>query len=235
MSTPMTSILSPLTSTVIGPAGRAQPSLREAIAGFYAVLDREDIALARALARTARVVQLRLKPRGGGAQPDASELMRVARMVRQVCDEAGAAFIVNDRIDIALAADADGVHLGQSDVPLAEARQMLLALQRPLWVGISTHNVEQVRAAVAGGADYLGFGPVFATATKENPDPVQGVAGLEAAVGEARGVPIVAIGGVQARDAAALYRAGAQAVCAIGAVNGSDDPEAAGRLFRRPA
>jgi thiamine-phosphate pyrophosphorylase len=207
------------------------PTLREVISGFYAVLDRDDYALAKALVRTARVLQLRIKPRGGHA--DASELLRVARMARKVCDEAGAAFIVNDRIDLALAAGADGVHLGQSDVPLADARRILLEVQRPLWVGISTHNVDQVRAAVAGGADYLGFGPIFATSTKENPDPVQGIAGLEAAVAEARGVPVVAIGGVQARDAAALYRAGAQAICAIGAVNGSGDPEAAGRLFCR--
>ncbi|HET9626110.1 MAG TPA: thiamine phosphate synthase [Kofleriaceae bacterium] len=228
----MTSILSPLLSSDATPLARTAPTLREAISGFYAVLDREDVELARALVRTARVLQLRIKPRGGRA--DALDLMRAARMVRAVCDEAGAAFIVNDRIDIALAANADGVHLGQSDLPLAEARRMLLELSRPLWVGISTHNVEQVRAAVAGGADYLGFGPVFATATKENPDPVQGIAGLEAAVAEARGVPIVAIGGVQARDAAALYRAGAQAICAISAVNGTDDPEAAGRLFQRP-
>src|ERR1700758_5551782 len=100
--TSLTSIpISTLSATAAARSGA--PSLREAIHGFYAVLDRDDYALAKALVRTARVLQLRIKPRGGHA--DASELLRVARMVRKVCDEAGAAFIVNDRIDLALAAN----------------------------------------------------------------------------------------------------------------------------------
>jgi hypothetical protein len=97
-------------------------TVRHAISGFYAVLDRDDEALARALVREARVVQLRIKPRGGGA--DAGELVRIARMARRICDNAGAALIVNDRLDVALASDADGVHLGQTDLPIAAARRI---------------------------------------------------------------------------------------------------------------
>lgn len=204
-------------------------SLRGAIAGFYAVLDRDDESLARQLVSVARVLQVRIKPPGGRA--DAVEVVRVAKMARRVCDEVGAALIVNDRLDIALAAGADGVHLGQTDLPIGDARKISGAL----WIGVSTHNVAQVAAACAAGADYLGFGPVFATTTKENPDPVQGLAGLRAAVAAARATPIVAIGGVTAAAASALYEAGAAAICAISAVNGAPDPAAAGRRFQRVA
>jgi thiamine-phosphate pyrophosphorylase len=220
-------------------------TVRDAIRGFYAVLDRDDEALARALVSEAGVLQVRIKPRStpvdqlsatlrvaaqsGRAGPcDAADVLRIARMARCVCDDAGAALIVNDRIDIALAAGADGVHLGQNDLPIEDARR----ISQDLWIGISTHDVAQVRAACAAGADYLGFGPVFATTTKERPDPVQGIAGLRAAVAEAAGRPVVAIGGITAADVAEVYRAGAHAVCAISAVNDARDPRDAARRFR---
>src|SRR5262249_5308833 len=164
--------------------------------------DRDDETLARTLvgAGGARVLQLRIKP------ASAAELLRVARMGRRVCDAAGALLIVNDRIDGAIAARADGVHLGQTDGPLREARK----LTSKLIVGVSTHDVEQVKRAVLAGADYLGFGPIFNTSTKQNPDPVQGIAGLRSAVamvrataalGHEQAVPIVAIGGVTPANA----------------------------------
>jgi thiamine-phosphate pyrophosphorylase len=206
-------------------------TVRAAIGGFYAVLDRDDEALARALVREARVLQVRIKPREGRCDP--ADLVRIARMARRVCDDAGAAMIVNDRLDVALATGAEGVHLGQTDLPIAAARGILQAAGRALWIGVSTHNVAQVRAARDAGADYLGFGPVFATSTKQNPDPVQGLAGLEAAVGAAQGCPIVAIGGIQAASAGAVYGAGADAICAIGAVNATRDPADTARQFRR--
>lgn len=201
---------------------------RDRIRGFYAVLDRDDEALARALVSTARVLQVRIKPPGGRCEADA--LVRVARMARRVCDEAGAALIVNDRLDVALVVGADGVHLGQHDLPIGDARR----ISRDLWIGISTHDVAQVRAACAAGADYLGFGPVFQTSTKEQPDPVQGIAGLAAAVRAAGGTPVVAIGGIREVDVADVYRTGAHALCAISAVNGARDPRAAARQFQPP-
>jgi thiamine-phosphate pyrophosphorylase len=204
-------------------------SVHHAISGFYAVLDRDDEALARALVREARVLQLRIKPRDGRA--DAGDLVRIARMARRICDNAGAALIVNDRVDVALAADADGVHLGQTDLPIAAARR----ISGDLWIGVSTHDVAQVRAACEAGADYVGFGPVFATATKQDPDPVQGLAGLHAAVAEAgiAGRPVVAIGGIQPAHVASVYAAGAHAICAISAVNAARDPADTARQFRR--
>jgi thiamine-phosphate diphosphorylase len=204
-----------------------------AIRGFYAILDRADEALARALVIEggARVLQVRIKSRGGvaapsAAAPAAAELVRIAAMARRVCDEAGAALVVNDRVDVALAAGADGVHLGQTDLPLAEARA--LAGGR-LWIGVSTHDLDQVRAALAGGADYLGYGPVFATATKANPDPVQGIEKLRAATALAGETPVVAIGGITPAHVNEVYGAGAAAVCAIGAVNDAPDVAATAR------
>jgi len=199
--------------------------VRDAIRGFYAVLDRDDEALARSLAGEARVLQVRIKPSAGRC--DVAELVRIARMARRVCDDAGAALIVNDRIDVALAAGADGVHLGQTDLPIEAARRV----SGKLWIGISTHNVAQVRAACDAGADYLGFGPVFATSTKQHPDPVQGVAGLRAAVAAAGDRPIVAIGGITAANVDDIYCTGAHAICAISAVNEARDPRNTARQF----
>ncbi|HEY5936580.1 MAG TPA: thiamine phosphate synthase [Kofleriaceae bacterium] len=192
--------------------------VRDAIRGFYAVLDREDETLARLLVSHARVLQIRIKPKR--ELVEAATIIRIARMARRVCDEVGAALIVNDRIDIALAVGADGVHLGQNDLPLADARRIS---GDKLWIGVSTHDLDQVLAALAGGADYLGFGPIFATATKLDHDPVQGIAGLQAAVELAGITPVVAIGGITPATAAAIYRTGAAAICAISAVNDATD------------
>jgi thiamine-phosphate pyrophosphorylase len=195
--------------------------------GFYAVLDRDDEELARLLARNACCLQVRLKPRG--QRIDTDEIVRVARMARRVCDEASIPLVVNDRVDVALIAGADGVHLGQTDLPIAEART--LARDR-LFIGVSTHDLDQVRAACAAGADYLGFGPVFATSTKENPDAVQGIDGLRAAVTSST-VPVVAIGGITTVRATEVYGTGAAAICAISAVNEARDPAVAARSFAR--
>lgn len=204
------------------------------VQGFYAILDRDDETLANRLVAPdgagARALQLRIK---ADRQMSGLDLVRIGRMARAVCTRHGAALIINDRLDLALACDADAVHLGQSDLPLASARAALAAAGRPLAIGISTHTLEQVAAAVAGGADYLGFGPVFATRTKENPDPVVGVSGLAAAVRAAGKVPIVAIGGMTAAAAHEVYAAGAAAICAISAVNEMEDVAAAGRAFQR--
>ncbi len=192
------------------------------IGGFYAVLDRDDEQLARTLVSVARVLQVRCK-----ASPT-DEIVRVARMARRICDEVGAALVINDRIDIALAVGADGVHLGQTDLPLVEARAICGGR---LAIGVSTHDLDQVRAACANGADYLGYGPVFATHTKQNPDRVQGLASLQAACALAGATPVVAIGGITASQVEGVYAAGAAAICAISAVNGAPDVGAAARLM----
>ncbi|MBI5481333.1 MAG: thiamine phosphate synthase [Deltaproteobacteria bacterium] len=194
--------------------------------GFYAICDLPPPAgevearelCGRLLRGGARALQLRHKHAPAGV------LLECARAVAPLCRAAGVPFIVNDRLDVALLAGADAVHLGQEDLPLAAARRLAPGLR----VGVSTHNLEQARAAAAAGADYLGFGPVFATATKEHPDPVVGLEGLRAACA-AVGVPVVAIGGLTAGTAGAAIAAGAAAVAVIGAVVEAEDVEAAAR------
>ena len=217
------------------------PTLASNLHGFYAVLDRADADLANQLVAPiarggagARVLQLRIKgaiPGSAPGAPSTHDLYEAAQLARQITREHGAAFIVNDRLDLALACDADGVHLGQDDLPLATARALVQHLGRPFWIGVSTHDLDQVAAACAGGADYLGYGPVYATSTKANPDPVQGVVGLAAAVRRAGEVPVVAIGGIGVDQVCEVYATGAAAICAISAVNAAADPAAAGRRF----
>jgi thiamine-phosphate pyrophosphorylase len=207
---------------------------RQKIFGFYSILDSNDEELARLLVRPvaqggagARVLQVRIKP----PQPvPAADILAAARMARKVTAEAGALLIVNDRIDIALVAGADGVHLGQDDLPLAQARELVRRVnpQAPFLIGVSTHDREQVMAAVRGGADYLGFGPIYSTSTKVNPDPVQGLEGLRQAVAAAQIVPIVAIGGITPDKAGDIAAAGAAAVCCISAVNHVENRASAG-------
>lgn len=194
--------------------------------GFYAVLDRDDEQLCQTLAREASVLQIRIKP------ATSADILRVARMARRVCTEHGIPLVINDRVDIALAVGADGVHLGQTDMPIADARA--LAGDR-LAIGISTHDLAQVAAAIAARPAYLAYGPIFATTTKENPDPVQGLAALRAAVAAVAAsglsIPVVAIGGITPERADEVYPTGAAAVCAISAVNTAADVAAAAQIM----
>ncbi|HUS31073.1 MAG TPA: thiamine phosphate synthase [Kofleriaceae bacterium] len=196
------------------------------LSGFYAVLDRDDEALARMLVGPggAKILQVRIKP------GEARDVVKVAKMARKVCDEAGALLVINDRIDIALAVRADAVHLGQTDLSLPDARS--IAGDR-LAIGVSTHNLHQVEAAVAQRPDYIAYGPIFETTTKQNPDPVQGLDALRVAVEAAGTSPVVAIGGITPAHAADVYAAGAAAICAISAVNNAADVVAAARAFAR--
>ena len=150
------------------------------------------------------------------------EFYRQAEEAVRAAHARGARVIVNDRADIALAAGADGVHLGQDDLTPEAARRLL---GRAAIIGYSTHNVEQVRAAAAMPVDYVAIGPVFDTASKERPDPVvglDGVRGARAAVGPA--VPLVAIGGITRHNARAVIDAGADCVAVIGALLSPSSP-----------
>lgn len=189
--------------------------------GLYLILDpavaadRSLLELTRtALAAGVRIFQLRMKT------PDTGLFYETASQLCPLVRQAGGRFIVNDRCDVALAVGADGIHLGQEDLPLADARAILGTGKL---IGISTHNLNQAIEAEAGGADYIGFGPIFQTTTKENPDPVVGVAGLRTVRAKVR-VPIVAIGGINASNAADVHRAGADAVAVVSAVLAAADP-----------
>ncbi|MGA7853106.1 MAG: thiamine phosphate synthase [Candidatus Acidiferrales bacterium] len=135
--------------------------------------------------------------------------------------------IVNDRPDIAAIAGAHGVHVGQEDLPVADARKIC---PPPQWVGVSTHNLEQLRAADLTSADYIAVGPIFPTATKENPDPVVGLEFLR----EARKItrkPLVAIGGITVQSASDVFRAGADSVAVIGDLANAPDPAQRAREY----
>ena len=159
----------------------------------------------------------------------ARAIAAAGRRLLPLCRAAGVPFCVNDRLDVALAVGADVVHLGQDDLPLADARRVRASAGRPdLVIGFSTHNRAQALAAAAGGADYIGFGPVFGTRSKTNPDPTVGLEALAEICG-AVAVPVVAIGGITLDDVPLVARAGAAAVAMIAAVDAAPDPAAAGR------
>lgn len=172
----------------------------------------------------ADVVQLRLK------DADAGEILAIAKEIQAIACEYGRFFIVNDRVDIAILAGADGVHLGQRDIPVADARRMC---GDEMIIGASVSNAEQARKAVDAGADYVAVGAVFATATKQ--DAVQGV-GLDAVyevkqeVGEE--VPIVAIGGINRGNIEHVLGAGADCAAVVSAIMAQDDIKAASKELK---
>jgi thiamine-phosphate pyrophosphorylase len=174
------------------------------------------VALAEAiLAGGARLLQLRAK------HAPTRAFVALARAVKARADRAGARLIINDRADVAALVGADGVHLGQDDLPPAAARAMLGPGRI---IGHSTHDLAQVDAAVrAGGIDYLAFGPIYRTRSKRRPDPAQGIAALAAARARCP-LPLVAIGGIGAGEMAAVLAAGADAVAVIRAIAGAADP-----------
>jgi thiamine-phosphate pyrophosphorylase len=190
---------------------------------LYLIVDpldtgRDPITLATAmLAGGARLLQLRAKTTATG------ELLKIAATMRELTAAAGATFIVNDRVDVARAVEADGVHLGQDDLPVASARAILRPGQ---WIGFSTHSETQLGDARDAGADYLAFGPIFATTSKNAANPVLGCERLAAARRLTDG-PLVAIGGITAATAPAVLACGVDAVAVIAAVVRAPDVERA--------
>jgi len=199
--------------------------MRPLPAGLYAIVDgsasRPPLDLLGAFLRGgAAVIQLRLKQAGAG------ELLRVSREARKLC--AGrAVLLVNDRPDVARLAEADGVHLGQEDLPWQAARAIL---GPGALIGVSTHSDAEIDAAQ--GADYIGFGPVFATSSKPGSPlpPPHGIDGLRRAVQRSQ-APVVAIGGITAKNAHEVAQAGARCAAAIAELCNAPDPEAAARAL----
>jgi thiamine-phosphate pyrophosphorylase len=150
-----------------------------------------------------------------------------ALALRQAAAKAGVLFIVNDRCDLALAVDADGVHLGQGDLPLDLARKVM---GQDKLIGISTHNPDQVRKATAGKPDYLGFGPIFKPCSKQDHDPVVGLEGLRA-MRSLTSLPVFAIGGIQIDQVGEVTRFGANGVAVISAIIKAPDISHAVKTF----
>ncbi|WP_447972261.1 thiamine phosphate synthase [Nitrospira sp. Kam-Ns4a] len=198
------------------------------LSGLYVILDQRaargrdlDDVLAVACAAGARLFQYRNK------EAPMVEAYREAARLRRRAADAGALFLVNDRCDLAIAVDADGVHLGQADLPLQRARAVLGSEKL---IGLSTHSVAQVQEAVREGADYVAFGPVFETVTKPDRDPLVGVAGL-AQIRAMTTRPLFAIGGISLENVDAVMAAGADGVAVISAVLSAPDIGAAVTAF----
>lgn len=176
--------------------------------------DVEDVT-DQAVAAGAPLLQVRMKD-----VRDRDRLAHAERL-RLICHAAGARCLINDRVDLALAVSADGVHVGADDVPVEVARRLL---GDGAIVGATCRNPEAARRAVDAGASYVGVGPAFATTTKLGlPDPI-GLAGIEA-VASAVAVPVIAIAGVTVERVPALLEAGAWGVAVVGAVYGAPDPQ----------
>jgi len=150
-----------------------------------------------------------------------------ALALRQAAAKSGVLFIVNDRCDLAVAVDADGVHLGQGDLPLDLARKVM---GQDKLIGISTHNPDQVRKATAGKRDYLGFGPIFIPCSKQDHDPGVGLEGLRA-MRSLTSLPVFAIGGIQIDQVGEVTRFGANGVAVISAIIKAPDISHAVRTF----
>ncbi|MBX3237074.1 MAG: thiamine phosphate synthase [Nitrospiraceae bacterium] len=152
---------------------------------------------------------------------------RQAQALRRAAEETGSLLIINDRCDLAIAVDADGVHVGQDDLPVEQARKLVGPGKL---VGLSTHNAEQVMAATSAAPDYIGFGPIFSTSTKADHDPLVGINGLRQAR-ELTTLPIFAIGGITLKTVPDLLAAGADGVAVVSAILAAPDLQDALRGF----
>ncbi|MCY3544401.1 MAG: thiamine phosphate synthase [Chloroflexi bacterium] len=193
--------------------------------GLYVIVDPEatkgrdvvDVAAA-ALRGGTSVIQLRDKTR------DKGEVLQVARAIKALCDEHDALFIMNDDADIAYLSEAHGLHVGQTDLPVAEARRVLAPEQI---IGRSNNGVEESRESEAQGADYMAVGAIYATTTMGKSGRTALGPEMIGSVKASVSAPVVAIGGINASNIVAVARAGADCICVVSAVTFADDVEGA--------
>lgn len=206
-----------------GGARRALPRGLHVLADDDPRWPHDPVAQARAaVGGGAAVVQLRAK------HATDREALAWAATIRAATRRAGVLFVVNDRFDLALAAEADGVHLGQEDLP---PERLPAAARARLLVGRSTHTPHELSRAAREPVDYVAFGPVFGTASKQSPYAAPGLAGLRDAVAALAPRPVVAIGGIRLDEVEAVARAGAVGFAVISAVAAADRPEEAVRAL----
>ncbi len=179
--------------------------------------------IAAALRGGATMVQYREK------NASTHQMIQDALRLRDLCHAHDVPLIINDRIDVALAIDADGVHVGPDDMPVSLARKLI---GRGKILGASAGTVDEAHSAIADGADYLGVGAIFSTGTKADAGEPIGILGLERIAG-ASTIPIVGIAGINASNAASVIRTGATGVAVISAIVSSDDVESAARELKK--
>lgn len=199
----------------------ASKKLREALK-LYFILGSQNClkdpveVLQEAIAGGTTIFQFREK--GQGARTG-TEKVQLAKQLQTICREKGIPFIVNDDIDLALELDADGVHIGQDDGPVADIRKKI----GDKILGVSAHTMEEVRRAIADGADYLGLGPIFPTTTKEDAEAVQGTALLGEVRKQGIDIPMVGIGGIKVHNAQSVIAAGADGISVITAISHAEN------------
>jgi thiamine-phosphate pyrophosphorylase len=176
----------------------------------------------RVIAGGADTIQFRQK------QGATMEMIRIAGQMQALCQRAGVTFMVNDRVDVAIASQADGVHLGQDDFPIPLARKLL---GEGAIIGGSAGNMEEARKCLLEGADYIGFGPVYPTTSKEDAGPAGGL-GLLKQVVKSIPLPVIAIGGITTDNLPLIMQAGAYGIAVISAVCCQEDPGEAARSLR---
>jgi thiamine-phosphate pyrophosphorylase len=179
--------------------------------------------VAAAIRGGTRMVQYRDK------KASTRSMVERARALAELCRKMGAVFLVNDRVDVALAVAADGVHVGQEDMPVALARKLL---GPDKLLGVSVHSAAEIHRAEQEGADHVSLSPVFATPTKPDHQTPLGLEGVRALAAVSR-VPVVAIGGIQLHNAAQVIAAGARGICVVSAIIAAPDPEQAARRLRQ--
>ena len=210
-------------------AGGLRAATLSRLRGLYVIIDpeatggREASAVTEATLRGgAAAVQLRYR------SPNAVQVLAAAAQIKSLCDKHNALFLVEGDPAVALASDADGLHLGQSDMPVPQARRVLAASQV---IGCSNNTLDEVSRSQALGVDYLSIGPIFPTSTKGSADgPAVGVR-MVSDVKDTASQPVVAVGGIDARNIAEVVRAGADCAGVGSAVTMTDDPEAAARAL----
>jgi len=196
---------------------------------LYLITDRKVVPEGKTLLETleaallggVHAIQLREK------DMDAADLLPLARQLRELTNDYQAKLLINDRIDMALAVEADGVHLGGHSLPIAVARKLLGAEKL---IGVSTHNQQQLGAAVAGGADFITFGPIWYTLSKTLPGEPVGLDALQDACAQST-VPVFALGGVTPKGIPELLAHDCRHVACIGGILQAEDPTAAVRTF----
>lgn len=176
----------------------------------------------RALAGGVDVIQLRSKALSDSA------LFRLGKKIRRLTERMKRLFIVNDRVDLMQVLDADGVHLGQTDLPVPAARHLIG--NRDKWIGKSTHSLSQAIAAQKEGADYIGFGPIFGTPTKPTYPPI-GLRSIRTVMKRVQ-IPVVCIGGIDESNVDSVIRAGAKRIAVVRAIFATEDPYQAAKELK---
>jgi len=195
--------------------------VRGYVKGFYAIIDTSLVSSDRIcevagqiLSSGVKILQLRAKGLASG------EFLLIARKMKRLCAKNKTLFIVNDRADIAIASEADGLHIGQADIPVEEVRALL---GEDIIIGLSTHSLAEAERACGTSADYISFGPIFSTTTKEKAEPTLGLSALK----EARSLvekPLVAIGGISEKTLPDILQCGVDGAALISAVLCRENP-----------